>query len=142
MERYFMITAEAVLLVLQAGAMGKGEEVFVLDMGQPVNILDLARELIRFHGFEPDKDIPIVFTGIRPGEKLYEELLTAEEGSDATTHDKIFKARLSARASGDQIDSALIRLYEAAEQSKPDEIIATLKELVRSYRPNRMNSNQ
>jgi len=135
MERYFMITAEAVLLVLQAGAMGKGGEVFVLDMGQPVKILDLARELIRFHGLEPDKEIPIVFTGIRPGEKLCEELLTAEEGTDATTHDKIFKARLSACVSGDQIDSALICLYEAAEQSKPDEIIATLKELVPVYAP-------
>jgi FlaA1/EpsC-like NDP-sugar epimerase len=138
MERYFMITAEAVLLVLQAGAMGKGEEVFVLDMGQPVKILDLARELIRFHGFEPDKDMPIVFTGIRPGEKLYEELLTAEEGTDATTHDKIFKARLSACVSGEQIDNGLIRLDEAAEDSsRPEEIIVALKELVPTYRPNR-----
>lgn len=92
MRRYFMITAEAVLLVLQAAAMGQGGEVFVLDMGEPVKILDLARELIRFQGLEPDRDIPIVFTGTRPGEKLYEELLTAEEGTDVTSHQRVFVA--------------------------------------------------
>lgn len=94
MKRYFMLTSEACLLVMQAGAMGSGGEVFVLDMGHPVKILDLAKEMIRLSGFEPDKDIAIVYTGIRPGEKLFEELLTAEEGAVATASDKIFIASL------------------------------------------------
>ena len=94
MERYFMTIPEAVLLVLQAGAMGKGGEVFVLDMGKPVKILDIARELIRFHNLEPDKDIPIVFTGVRPGEKLREYILTDEESVDTTTHRQIYIAKM------------------------------------------------
>lgn len=95
MVRYFMTIPEAVQLVIQAGAMGAGGEVFVLDMGEPVRIMDLARDLIRLSGFEPDVDIPILFTGMRPGEKLYEELLTAEEGTLATSHQRIFVAPAS-----------------------------------------------
>ena len=95
MKRYFMLTSEACLLVMRAGAMGQGGEVFVLDMGKPVKILDLAKEMIRLSGFEPDVDIPIVYIGIRPGEKLFEELLTAEEGVVATQNQKIFIAKLS-----------------------------------------------
>ena len=91
--RYFMTIPEAVQLVLQAGAMAKGGEIFVLDMGQPVKIYDLAKNLIRLSGFEPEKDIDIVFTGLRPGEKLYEELLLAEEGLRATKNDKIYVAQ-------------------------------------------------
>lgn len=91
--RYFMTIPEAVQLVLQAGGMAKGGEIFVLDMGQPVKIHDLAKNLIRLSGFEPDVDIDIVFTGLRPGEKLYEELLLAEEGLQATKYDKIFVAQ-------------------------------------------------
>jgi len=94
MKRYFMLTSEACLLVMQAGAMGAGGEVFVLDMGKPVKILDLAREMIKLSGFEPDVDIPIVYVGIRPGEKLFEELLSAEEGATATQSNKIFIAKL------------------------------------------------
>ena len=90
MIRYFMTIPEAVQLVIQAGALAKGGEVFILDMGEPVKILDLAKDLIRLSGFEPDVDIKIVFTGIRPGEKLYEELLTNEEGISATKHNRIF----------------------------------------------------
>jgi len=90
MVRYFMTIPEAVQLVIQAGALAGGGEVFVLDMGQPVRIVDLARDLIRLSGFEPDLDIQIHFTGIRPGEKLYEELLTQEEGISSTKHDRIF----------------------------------------------------
>ena len=89
-----MLISEACLLVLQASSMGEGGEVFVLDMGKPVKIVDLAKELIKLSGFEPDKDIAIVFTGVRPGEKLFEEILTAEEGTVATQNKKIFKARL------------------------------------------------
>lgn len=91
--RYFMTIPEAVQLVIQAGAMAKGGEIFVLDMGQPVKICDLARNLIKLSGFEPDVDIKIEFSGLRPGEKLYEELLLAEEGLEATRNDKIFVAQ-------------------------------------------------
>lgn len=134
MRRYFMITSEAVLLVLQAGAMGCGGEVFVLDMGEPVEILELAKELIRFHGLEPDRDIPIVFTGVRPGEKLYEELLTAEEGTDATSHQRIFVAKLGAAAVHSDRSAVLERLRRAATESKSEEIISALHELVPSYK--------
>lgn len=93
MVRYFMTIPEAVQLVIQAGAMAKGGEIFVLDMGEPVKIIDLAKSMIKLSGFEPGVDIDIVVTGIRPGEKLYEELLTAEEGVNATTHKRIFVAK-------------------------------------------------
>ncbi len=88
--RYFMTIPEAVSLVLQAGALAKGGEIFVLDMGEPVRIDDLARNMIRLSGFTPDVDIPVVYTGLRPGKKLYEELLMAEEGLTKTANDKIF----------------------------------------------------
>jgi FlaA1/EpsC-like NDP-sugar epimerase len=88
--RYFMSIPEATQLVLQAGAMAKGGEIFILDMGEPVKIIDLAKDLIRLSGFEPDVDIAIKITGLRPGEKLYEELLLDEEGVSKTVHEKIF----------------------------------------------------
>ncbi|MEW6621789.1 MAG: nucleoside-diphosphate sugar epimerase/dehydratase [Bacillota bacterium] len=93
MVRYFMTIPEAVQLVIQAGAMARGGEIFILDMGEPVKIMDLAKTLIRLSGCEPGKDIDIVISGIRPGEKLFEELLTAEEGVNATVHKKIFVAK-------------------------------------------------
>ena len=89
MRRYFMTIPEAVQLIIQAGAMGKGGEVFVLDMGEPVRIADLARDLIRLSGYEPDKDIKIVYTGPRPGEKLLEELINDGEAVHRTNHEKI-----------------------------------------------------
>jgi FlaA1/EpsC-like NDP-sugar epimerase len=93
MVRFFMTIPEAVSLVIQAGAMGEFGEIFVLDMGEPVKILDLARDLIRLSGLVPGKDIEIQFCGIRPGEKLYEEILTSEEGTNATRHERIFVSK-------------------------------------------------
>jgi len=87
--RYFMSIPEAAQLILQAGAMGQGGEIFILDMGKPVKIVDMAREVIRLHGLEPDRDIPIEYIGLRPGEKLYEELITVGEGIMPTSHEKI-----------------------------------------------------
>jgi FlaA1/EpsC-like NDP-sugar epimerase len=94
MTRYFMTIPEAVQLVIQAGSMAQGGEVFVLDMGEPVRIVDLAENMIRLSGYEPGKDIKVEVVGIRPGEKLYEELLTAEEGTNATRHSRIFVAKI------------------------------------------------
>lgn len=96
MKRYFMTIPEASQLVLQAGALAQGGEVFVLDMGEPVKIVDLATDLIELSGLEPGRDIEIKFTGLRPGEKLFEELLTAEEGTSSTKHEKIYVANLKA----------------------------------------------
>lgn len=90
MKRYFMTIPEAVQLIIQAGAMATGGEIFVLDMGAQIKIADLARDLIRISGYEPDKDIEIIYTGIRPGEKLYEELFTDREGMASTRHERIF----------------------------------------------------
>jgi len=84
-----MSVSEAAQLTRQAGAMGKGGEIFLLDMGKPVRILDMARDLIRLHGYEPEADIPIQYVGLRPGEKLYEELITEGEGIVNTSHKKI-----------------------------------------------------
>lgn len=89
MVRFFMTIPEAVSLVIQAGAMGENGELFILDMGEPVKIVDLARDLIRLSGLVPEKDIQIEFSGVRPGEKLYEEILTAEEGANTTRHERI-----------------------------------------------------
>lgn len=91
--RFFMTIPEAVQLVIQAGAMAKGGEIFVLDMGEPVKISDLAKNLIKLSGFEPDVDIDIEYTGLRPGEKLYEELLLKEEGLESTKNNKIYVAK-------------------------------------------------
>ena len=93
MTRYFMTIPEAVQLVIQAGAMSRGGEIFILDMGEPVKIVDMAKDMIKLSGLEPEKDIKIIFTGIRPGEKLFEELLTMTEGSQATKHKRIFVAK-------------------------------------------------
>jgi FlaA1/EpsC-like NDP-sugar epimerase len=93
MRRFFMTIPEAVQLVLQAGALGKGGELFMLDMGEPVRIVDLARDLIRLSGLEPDTEIPIEFTGVRPGEKLYEEMFLDHEQASTTAHSKVLCVR-------------------------------------------------
>ena len=90
--RYFMTIPEACMLVLEAGTTGKGGEIYIFDMGEPIKIYDLAKKMIRLAGFVPDVDIPIVFTGLRPGEKLYEELLNQKEKTKETHHPKIMVA--------------------------------------------------
>jgi len=114
MKRYFMTIPEAVQLVLQAGGLGDNGAVYVLDMGEPVRIVDLAEDLIRLSGLEPGVDIPIVFTGLRPGEKLFEEVLTAEEGTVASRHEKIFVARTEPPPAG-EFDARLADLLAAAD---------------------------
>lgn len=133
MKRYFMITSEACLLVMQAGAMGEGGEVFVLDMGSPVRILDLAEKMIRLAGLEPNKDIAIVFTNIRPGEKISEELMTAEEGTDSTKNEKIFIAKLSG-TDGKELKEALANLREKADLQDGEEILNVLKRIIPNYK--------
>jgi FlaA1/EpsC-like NDP-sugar epimerase len=120
MKRYFMTIPEAVSLVLQASTMGNGGEVFVLDMGEPVRIVELAEELIRIHGLEPYKDIDITFAGLRPGEKLFEEILTAEEGTDASKHEKVFIARNSTQHSRDDIRAILADFEDILRAPSPD----------------------
>jgi len=132
MKRYFMSTPEACLLVLEAGAIGEGGEVFVLDMGDPINIVDLAKEMIRLSGYEPDKDIPIVFTGQRPGEKMFEDTLTTEEGTQATKNQKIFIAKLS-EVHEQEVQKALDSLEELAHGGSKEQIIAALKSIVPNY---------
>jgi FlaA1/EpsC-like NDP-sugar epimerase len=138
MKRYFMTIPEAVSLVLQAGYMGKGGEVFVLDMGKPVKIVDLAKALIKLHGLEPEKDIKIVFTGIRPGEKLFEELLTAEEGTEKTEHERIFIAKKKEKFTLEEIENYLSSLEECLKLESPKTrkecIKAILKKIIPFYK--------
>ncbi len=136
MKRYFMTIPEAVSLVLQASILGNGGEVFVLDMGKPVKIVDIAEELIRIHGMTPYRDIDIQFTGKRPGEKLFEEILSAEEGTDASRHEKIFIARNSAQYPLDALQEILKEFsYVLADPAaaSEDEVRMLLKKYVRHY---------
>lgn len=135
MRRYFMTIPEAVLLVLQAGAMGENGQVFVLDMGEPVKIVDLARQLIVLSGLEPDKDIPIVFTGIRPGEKMFEDILSAEEGTAATSHDRIFISQTGVTMASSEITHGLKSLSTAIESGDKKAVVSALRGLVQTFRP-------
>jgi FlaA1/EpsC-like NDP-sugar epimerase len=116
MVRYFMTIPEAAQLVLQAFALGRNGEIYILDMGEPVRVLDLVHDLIRLSGFEPGTDIAIEFTGIRPGEKLVEELMTDQERVGRTRHDKVFVARPSL-VDSDVLDAAVKDLVDAAMRS-------------------------
>jgi FlaA1/EpsC-like NDP-sugar epimerase len=114
--RYFMTIPEAASLVIQAGAMGVGGEIFVLDMGEPVKIVDLAKDLIRLSGFEVGEDIAIEFTGLRPGEKMYEELLTHKETLGHTRHQKIFVAPPSEPIPHNRLELYLQELEDLARR--------------------------
>jgi FlaA1/EpsC-like NDP-sugar epimerase len=134
MRRYFMTIPESVQLVLQAGTMGKGGEVFVLDMGDPVNIADLAADLIRLSGKEVGTDIEIRYSGIRPGEKLYEELFFSAELAAPTEHPKVLRARNGKLPKG--IEEKFSELIEAAQEGVPDEVLrALLTQLVPDFNP-------
>jgi FlaA1/EpsC-like NDP-sugar epimerase len=135
MCRFFMTIPEAVQLVLQAAVLGKGREVFVLDMGKPVKIVDLARDLIELSGLEVGKDIDIVFTGMRPGEKLFEELFVSGENYRRTRHEKIFIASNASSFVPSQLNEALIDLALAAQRNDKAQIVRTLQQLVAEFRP-------
>ena len=134
MHRYFMTIPEAVQLVLQASTMGRGGEIFVLDMGQPVKILDLAHNLIILSGLRPDEDIKIVFSGLRPGEKLHEELTTADESTVPTTHEKI-KVFRGLAVQPDEIWQHLRALEGMCKMRDVGRLILGLKEIVPEYNP-------
>jgi FlaA1/EpsC-like NDP-sugar epimerase len=134
MKRYFMTIPEACQLVLQAATMGEGGEIFVLDMGEPVKIVDLARDLIRLSGFRPGEDIEIRFTGIRPGEKLFEELTIKGENADRTRHPKIFVGRLKPHAWAD-VARGLDVLARLDDRASEAEVRRRLAEIVPEYTP-------
>jgi FlaA1/EpsC-like NDP-sugar epimerase len=132
--RYFMTIPEAATLVIQAGAMAHGGEVFLLDMGEPVKIYDLAAQMIRLHGLEPHKDVKIEVTGLRPGEKIYEELLIDCDAASPTGHPKIFCAR-EAKLAWKDLAPQLAHLLEAAADCEAIECVSVLHNLVPEYQP-------
>jgi len=132
--RFFMSIPEAAQLVLQAGSMGQGGEIFLLDMGEPVKIVELAENLIRLSGFKPYEDIEITFSGLRPGEKLYEELLLDGEGIKPTTHEKI-RVAASTEVDWDQLNQDLDALYEVSRKFQVEKVRALIAKLVPEYRP-------
>ncbi len=136
MTRFFMTIPEAVQLVLQSAVLGSGDEVFVLDMGEPVKIVDLATDLIELSGFEVGKDIDIVFTGMRPGEKLYEELFSDGEQHQRTRHHKIFLANNAGEQHCIKLDELLSELKQlVASNQSSAEVIEALRQLIPSYQP-------
>ncbi len=132
--RYFMSIPEAAQLILQAGAMGKGGEIFILDMGKSIRIADLARDLIRLNGYEPERDIPVKFIGLRPGEKLYEELITEGEGITSTNHEKILVLRGNT-FDQDTLNAQIDELLSVAGTYDATAIKKKLKEIVPEYTP-------
>ncbi|MEZ4972141.1 MAG: nucleoside-diphosphate sugar epimerase/dehydratase [Cyclobacteriaceae bacterium] len=133
--RYFMTIPEASSLVLEAGVMGNGGEIFLFDMGKPIKIHDLARKMILLSGFEEGKDIKIVFTGLREGEKLYEELLGGRENSIPTHHSKILKAKVS-EYSFDKISNMVDLLIELASDKNELKMVTLMKEIVPEFKSN------
>uniref|UniRef100_UPI002624303D polysaccharide biosynthesis protein n=1 Tax=Oleiagrimonas sp. TaxID=2010330 RepID=UPI002624303D len=131
-SRYFMTIPEACQLILQASALGHGGEIFALDMGEPIRIRDLAEQMIRLADKQPGVDIPIVFTGLRPGEKLFEELFHAQEEYSATTHAKIFLAR-SREMSWDILRTQVDQLSRAVNECDEDALQSLISRLLPSF---------
>jgi FlaA1/EpsC-like NDP-sugar epimerase len=132
MRRYFMTIPEASQLVLQAGGMGEGGEIYILDMGEPVKIVDLARDLITLSGLRPDEDIEIRFSGVRPGEKLFEELATDAEHADKTKHPKVFIGRIKSHVY-EAVVVGIDALLELARDAHVEHVRAALGDLVPEY---------
>lgn len=141
MKRYFMTIPEACQLILQAGAMGRGGEIFILDMGEPVKIVDLARDLIRLSGLTPDEDIAVTFTGMRPGEKLFEELSFDAEKAQRTGHDKIFVGTFRA-IPWEQVEGGLCELHSLSDGSSGERIREAFARLVPEYTPEALAPSQ
>jgi FlaA1/EpsC-like NDP-sugar epimerase len=138
MIRYFMSIPEASQLILQTAAIGRGGEIFLLEMGEPIKIVQIARDLIRLSGFEPEIDIPIVYTGLRPGEKLFEELQTKEEDLIATNHKKIMILKDDSHlyeVDWLALESSVHELLRIAENLELNEIQSFLKKLLPDYSP-------
>jgi FlaA1/EpsC-like NDP-sugar epimerase len=134
MTRFFMTIPEAAQLILQAGAMGAGGEIFILDMGKPIKILDMVHDLIRLSGFEPDRDIPIQFIGLRPGEKLYEELITEGEGIVPTDHEKILVLRGNSYKECN-LYAQIEELFDVTKSYDATALKKKLQEIVPEYTP-------
>jgi FlaA1/EpsC-like NDP-sugar epimerase len=134
MKRYFMTIPEAVQLVLQASTMGRGHEIFVLEMGEPIRIVDLVRNLVLLSGLRPDKDIRIEFTGVRAGEKLYEELATIEEQTSSTTHDKI-RVFFGTGLPLQELNGELHDLRQICSACDLRRLVLKIRDLVPEYNP-------
>jgi len=133
--RYFMTIPEASRLILQAGAMGRGREIFILKMGTPVRISDMARDMITLSGFKPGEDIEIKYVGLRPGEKLFEELITEGEGIQPTRHEEIMVLQPDECVSLKDLDGHIKTLVNLADSGDADGIRAELKRIVPEYDP-------
>jgi FlaA1/EpsC-like NDP-sugar epimerase len=134
MTRYFMTIPEAVHLVLQAGVLGAGGETFVLDMGRPVKVLDLAADLIELSGLKPHEDVEIIFTGVRPGEKLHESLFCPDEVQAVSAHEKILVGRNGHAVSLRDLDAAIARLEQLARQQREADILEVFRHILPDYR--------
>ena len=135
--RYFMTIPEACQVVLEAGAMGNGGEIYIFDMGKPVKIIDLARKMIKLAGFVPEKEIKIKIVGLRPGEKLYEELLNDSSKTLPTYHEKIMIAQ-ELQEEFDDLNDEIIDLIHKANFLESDDIVMQMKKIVPEFRS--MNS--
>ncbi|MEB3217935.1 MAG: nucleoside-diphosphate sugar epimerase/dehydratase [Nostocales cyanobacterium 94392] len=140
--RYFMTIPEAVQLVLQAAVLGRGGEVLMLNMGEPVKIVDLASELIRLSGYKVNQDIDIVFTGLRPGEKLFEELFIEGEIYDPTEHEKLFMVKNSSRIIPNNLKISVEALRQAADKNDTNTIMYLLEQLVPGYKPKYLENRE
>ena len=140
MVRFFMTIPEACQLVMQAGAMGEGGEIFILDMGEPVRVVDLARDLIRLSGFNPDTDIDIQFTGVRPGEKLYEEIAVNEENASQTRHPKIYIGRHTLHSNRNVIGKIIDLENDAEAGAEAQRMKERIREIVPEFSYKELNS--